>query len=436
MSLAAAARVAPAQPTSKNVRAPSKCVTDGAPIRGGRTIFPELRALGTRVWSGGLSWAATAPTRPAEATSPDDPAYRWPASITRAVSEARANRIEPILNVSDFPSWANGGRSGDWAPERPEDFADFMAAAVLKYPQVRRWIVISEPGAWPNFRPQGGNGRTAPHLYSRLLDAAYAAMHAVRPGVVVIGGGVHPSGRNDQYTTAPDTFIANMVLPNGRRPRLDMFAINPYTERRLDLALPKRPLRVDFDDLDWLARRLDKLWPRRRLRIFIDEFGWNTEHEALGWLYYVPRKKQAASLRKAYALASKFGRVDTMCWYQLYDAPPRRNSTQWLNWTSGLRTWDGVRKPSWKMFARVPRGPRPDEYQTRSLISKYDRVWGFFAQSKRPVASPVDSYSGAFGVARTRIVAADSRAAGVAETCVQACDSRRAGWAITPHQIR
>jgi len=24
------------------------------------------------------------------------------------------------------------------------------------------------------------------------------------------------------------------------------------------------------------------------------EFGWNTEHEALGWLYYVPRKKQAA----------------------------------------------------------------------------------------------------------------------------------------------
>jgi hypothetical protein len=357
LAVVAAAWAGSARPASTLARAPSKCVTDASPIRDGRTIFPELRALGTRVWSGGLSWAAVAPTRPAEPTSPDDPAYRWPASLARTLSAARANRIEPILNISGFPPWANGGRAGDWAPTQPADFAAFTAAAVRKYPQVRRWIVISEPSSFYNLRPQGGKGRTAPHLYARLLDAAYAAMHAARPDVVVIGGGVHPYGLNDQYTTAPDTFIANMVLPNGRRPRLDMFAVNPYTERPLNLALPKRRLRVDFDDLDWLARRLDQLWPRRHLRILVDEFGWNTEHEALGWLYYVPRKKQAADLRKAYALASKFGRVDTMCWYQLYDAPPGRNSTQWLNWTSGLRTWTGARKPAWWAFRRVPSGP-------------------------------------------------------------------------------
>ena len=357
LSVLAAGSVSSARPALTATRAPSKCVTDSKPIRGNGTIFRELRALGTRVWSGGLSWAAAAPTRPTDARSPDDPAYSWPASLDTALSAAQANRIEPILNVSGFPSWANGGRSEDWAPERPEDFADFMAAAVQKYPQVRRWIIISEPGNIYNFRPQGGNGRTAPRLYARLLDAAYVAMHTVRPDVVVIGGGVHPYGLNDQHTTAPDTFIANMVLPDGGRPQLDMFAINPYTERRLDLRLPKRPLRVDFDDLDWLALRLDRLWRGRHLRIFIDEFGWNTEHEALGWLYYVPRKKQASYLRKAYALAARFGRVDTMCWYQLYDAPPDRNSTQWLNWTSGLRTWNGVRKPAWRAFARIPRGP-------------------------------------------------------------------------------
>jgi hypothetical protein len=356
LSLLAAARLAPAQP-AREVHRPSKCVTDGRPIRGGRTIFPELRALGARVWSGSLSWAEAAPTRPANASSPDDPAYRWPASLDRVLSAARANGIEPVLNVSGFPRWANGGRSQEWAPTQPQDFADFMAAAVQKYPEVRRWIIISEPGSFYNFLPQGGNGRTAPHLYASLLDAAYGAMHTVRPDVVVIGGGVHPYGLNDQHTTAPDTFITNMVLPNGGRPRLDMFAINPYTERRLDLRLPKRPLRVDFDDLDWLSRRLDRLWPGRHLRIFINEFGWNTEHEALGWLYYVSRKKQAAGLRKAYTLASKFGRIDTMCWFLLYDSPPRRNSVQWLNWTTGLRTRDGVRKPAWKAFARVRSGP-------------------------------------------------------------------------------
>ena len=338
-------------------RVPSKCVNDGAALRGGHTIFPELRALGTRVWSGGLSWAAVAPTRPADPTSPSDPAYHWPSSLDRELAGARANRIEPVLNVSGFPRWANGNRGPEWAPSRPQDYADFMAAAVLKYPQVRRWIIVSEPGNLYNFRPQGGHGRTAPRLYARLLDAAYGAMHAARQDVIVIGGGVHPYGLNDQYTTAPDTFITNMVLPNGRRPRLDMFGINPYTERPLDLRLGKRPLRVDFDDLDWLTKRLDRLWPRRHLRIFIDEFGWNTEHEALGWLYYVSRPKQAANLRRAYALAAKFGRVDTLCWYQLYDSPPSRDGSQWLNWTSGLRTAGGVKKPAWSAFRRVPAGP-------------------------------------------------------------------------------
>jgi hypothetical protein len=357
IALAATSRIAPAQDATSRGRPPSKCVTDGGAIRRGRTIFPELRALGARVWSGGLSWASVAPTRPADPTSPDDPAYKWPKSLDRELAAARANRIEPVLNVSGFPSWSNGGRDTAWAPTRPQDYADFMAAAVAKYPQVRRWIIVSEPGSFYNFRPQGGNGRTAPRLYARLLDAAYGAMHRVRKNVVVIGGGVHPYGLNDGFTTAPDTFIANMVLPNGRRPRLDLFAVNPYTERPLNMALPKRPLRVDFDDLDWLARRLDRLWPRRHLRILVDEFGWNTEHEALGWLYYVPRKKQAANLRKAYAMAAKFGRVDTMCWFLLHDAPPDRNSTQWLNWTTGLRTWRGVRKPAWQTFARVPRGP-------------------------------------------------------------------------------
>src|SRR5436190_2286653 len=240
------------------IHRPSKCVTT-SPIHGGRSVISDLRRLGTRVWSNGLSWAASAPQRPADPTSPDDPAYRWPATLDHQLTQARSKGIEPVLNVRGFPSWSNEGRGPAWAPKDPQDFADFMAAAVRKYPQVRRWIIVSEPGNFYNFRPQGGDGRTAPHLYASLLDTAYGAMHAVRPDVVVIGGGIHPYGLNDQYTTAPDTFITNMVLPNGRRPRLDMFAINPYTERRLDLRLPKRPLRVDFDDLDWLSRHLDRL---------------------------------------------------------------------------------------------------------------------------------------------------------------------------------
>jgi hypothetical protein len=67
----------------------------------------------------------------------------------------------------------------------PADFADFMAAE--KNPQLRRSIIISEPGSFYKFRPQGGNGRTAPHLYVRVHDAACGA----------------PYGLNDEHTTAP-----------------------------------------------------------------------------------------------------------------------------------------------------------------------------------------------------------------------------------------
>lgn len=354
---ATTARPAAPVPDRTKLSWPKKCIVEPSPFRG-KWIFSELRTLRTRVWMSELSWAGVARRKPKRPRSPRDPAYAWPAHLSLALNQARRAGIEPVLYVNGFPAWSNGGRDSSWVPTNPIDYGNFMAAAVRRYPQVRRWIVFAEPTHYVNFQPQGGGGRRAPRLYARLLDAAYRAMHAVRPNVIVIGGNMHPSGKNDDETTAPDTFLRYMVLPNGRRPQLDMFGINPYTERPLGMALPYRRHRVDFNDLDWLVQQLDRYWPRRRLRLVIEEFGWNTEHEASGWLYFVPRDKQATELAKAFRIAATFGRIDTMCWFQLYDAPPYRDGDRWLNWTSGLRTWDGAKKPSWDAFARVPGGPR------------------------------------------------------------------------------
>jgi hypothetical protein len=349
----------PAHPQAERAKLswPSKCITDGAKSPRGAWIFPELRTLRVRVWLTALSWASVATTRPANPRSPDDPAYAWPEALDVAVRKAGAYGIEPVIYVNGFPAWSNGGRETTWAPNNPGDYGDFMAAAVARYPQVRRWIPISEPTHAFNLRPQGDRGRRAPRIYAQLLDAAYGAIHAVRPNAVVIGGNMHPNGTNNEGTTSPDTFLRHMVLPNGRRPRLDMFGINPYTERRLDMRLPHRAGRLDFNDLDWLLRELDRYWPRRRLQLFIEEFGWNTEHAARGWLFVVSRKKQAARLAKAFQIAARIPRINTMCWFQLYDSPPDRAGTVWLNWTSGLRTWEGTPKPSRRAFARVQPGP-------------------------------------------------------------------------------
>jgi hypothetical protein len=186
-SLVAAAASAQSSPTRKVLHRPSKCLS-AAPTHDGRSIVPELRRLGVRVWSSGISWASIAPTRPQDPTNPDDPAYRWPVGLDQTLTATRRAGIEPVLYVNGFPSWSNGGRDSTWAPNDPKDYGDFMAAAVRRYPQVRRWVAFSEPTHYVNFNPQGDHGRRAPHVYARLLDAAYGAMHAARRDVVVIGG--------------------------------------------------------------------------------------------------------------------------------------------------------------------------------------------------------------------------------------------------------
>jgi hypothetical protein len=42
----------------------------------------------------------------------------------------------------------------------------------------------------------------------------------------------------------------------------------------------------------------------------------------------------------------------------LYDSPPEIRGSDYLNWTSGLRTWTGEKKPSWTTFARAASGRR------------------------------------------------------------------------------
>ena len=59
-------------------------------------------------------------------------------------------------------------------------------------------------------------------------------------------------------------------------------------------------------------------------------------------------------------MASRLPRINTMCWFKLYDAPPDKYGTtlaeldKWPSHVSG-----DARKPAWWSFARVPAGSRP-----------------------------------------------------------------------------
>jgi hypothetical protein len=136
----------------------------------GRPRFPIYRDLGVRIYQAKLDWSEVAPTRPARATNPADPAYRWPRQLRFVMREARRHEIRVALQIIFSPPWADGGRSHEWAPQ-PRAFPDFATAAARRYRSVRLWMVWGEPSAQRNFQPMPYQRPTGPRAYSRILDA-------------------------------------------------------------------------------------------------------------------------------------------------------------------------------------------------------------------------------------------------------------------------
>src|SRR5207249_5171966 len=133
-----------------------------------------------------------------------DPAYDW-SKPDAAVLEAVAKGLQPFINLSEAPAWAErpaGGRPGTNNPD-PVEFHQFVAAAASRYsgrfaglPRVRAWEIWNEPNASFFFVPQwqGDPGKEAlsPVLYRRLVNEAAAAVHAVNPDNLLVAGSTFP----------------------------------------------------------------------------------------------------------------------------------------------------------------------------------------------------------------------------------------------------
>ena len=122
-------------------------------------------------------------------------------------------------------------------PRQLQDFGDFTTAISKKYAAVDHWMIWGEPNRAPNFQPftpatnqtskkLNAAQQVAPRNYAQLLDAAYAALKAADPADKVIGGNTYTSAGKDDIN--PYQWIRYMKLPNGSRPRMDMWGHNPF----------------------------------------------------------------------------------------------------------------------------------------------------------------------------------------------------------------
>jgi hypothetical protein len=317
--------------------------------------FGAYSDLGVGIYQYTLPWSAIAPSRPANPRDPADPAYRWPADLDTALAAARARgiRVSALLNTA--PGWANGGRDRIWAPRDPADFADFAGAASRRYPGVRYWMIWGEPSKASRFQPLvpamghklTSRQRRGPRLYARILDASYAALKHHERRDMVIGGDTWSGGE-----VVPLNFLKAMRLPNGRRPRMDLYGHNPFTLRSPNLRNgPMGYGYADFSELDALARWLDRLGYRdrhgRRLRMFLSEFTLPTDHSNHEFNFWVPRDTQAKWISAALRVTRRWRRIYTFGYLGLYDDPARSDG---LEVNRGLIDRSGRYKPSYRAF--------------------------------------------------------------------------------------
>jgi hypothetical protein len=339
--------------------APTRKKAIWGPVRvNGVSQFPIYRDLGAGIWETTMDWSQVAPTRPARPRDPSDPAYRWPAELDDALRQAARHRMRVLVLIFRAPRWANGGRSHEWAPKRPRDFADFAQAASRRYRRVKFWMIWGEPSRRENFKPLrylrfgrrvGRRATRGPRLYARILDAAYARLKRVDKRDLVVGGNTFTTG-----DVPPLLYVKLLRLPNGKPPRMDLYGHNPFTARRPNLRRP--PLGygyADFSDLDTLARYVDRYLRRprrrRRLRFFLSEFMLPTDHPNYEFNFHVTRRTQARWLAAALRITRRWSRIYSLGWFSLYDEPPNRRGDE-VN--RGLLDYRGRRKPAYYAFRR------------------------------------------------------------------------------------
>jgi hypothetical protein len=345
--------------------APKKAIW-GPVATAGVSQFPIYDDLDVDLFQTQINWRLTAPTRPAVATDPNDPAYRWPADLDLAVAEGSRYGIEILVMALQTPAWANGGKSHQTPPTNPDDYAQFMEAVAKRYPTIRHFMVWGEPirGAnytvtpseYRNYYVKSGNAkgklkafkstqRREARGYAQLVDATYGRVKALNRQNMIIGGNTTTSGDVDPFNWA-----RFMRLGNGKPPRMDLFGHNPFGTRGPDLR--KRqilPGTADMSDLDvfipWVEKYQQRSGRNRKLRLFVSEYTAPTDASGFEFAYFVTRKLQAQWLRAAWRI-TKSEKLYGLGWIGLNDVV-RADGEQS---PTGLIDAKGVKKPSYGAF--------------------------------------------------------------------------------------
>jgi hypothetical protein len=335
LALAAAAALLAVAPASASSGAQYGIQDDAWLAYGPGTLTQRattLHNLGVKLVRFTLRWDQVAPTKPADATDPADPAYRWGAD-GEILDALHARGIAALVTLYGSPRWANGGNPPNWLPT--DGLADFATAAAHEFPWVHLWTIWNEPNTRTFSVP------VSPSLYvTDLLNPAYDALKKASRLNKVAGGVTSP--RKAPSGLAPYAFMVGMAAAH---PKLDAYAQNPYPvspgETPFIASCSSTCDALSLARLSTIRADVTRLFGRSKA-LWLTEYGVQTNppDPLLG----VPLGTQALYIGQA-ALHVWEQPGTTMLIQFLYQDEPSVGG-----WQSGVLTAAGKKKPSYNAF--------------------------------------------------------------------------------------
>jgi hypothetical protein len=301
-----------------------------------------------------VTWKDVAPTKPANAANPFDPAYNF-ADLDELVRTAQAQNAEVLMTIWGTPKWANGGKTPNFLPTSMSTFQNFTKALASRYsgryagyPFVRFYGIWNESNLGLFLSPQfNSSGKiVSPAAYAKLAAAGIAGLKAGNSKALVAIGETSSNGRNKPKAGAsdsvrPGTFAEGVAKAN-KHLKFDAWAQHPYP-----VPVNQKPTQkvlwpnVAMSSLPQFETSLDTWFGRKNIPVWITEYGNETKPgEPAG----VSESQQATYLTQAIGMAKKDPRVPMFVWFVMKDSDGSL-------WQSGVYRKTGAAKPAQSRFA-------------------------------------------------------------------------------------
>ncbi len=304
-------------------------------------------------------WNQIAPTRPASASNPFDPAYAFQ-DLDDLVRNATLRGMTVMFTIWGTPDWANSGKGPNYAPTRLSDLQSFAQALAARYsgrypgyPFIGHYSIWNEPNLEQFLAPTyDSRGKpVSPTIYAGLARAGYAGVKAGNSRALVAIGETSPRGRlkptsqrGVQQTLAPGLF-AQLLSKVRPAVKFDAWAHHPYSDIGASPTQNVRFPNVNLVQLPTFENDLNKWFKRRGVPIWVTEYGFQTKP---GQPKGVTLAQQAAYVKQSLAIVRKYTFVQMFVWFIFRDDPASL-------WHSGLLNEDASPKPSLATFASAAR---------------------------------------------------------------------------------